>query len=672
MALDKTAFLKFSAYSIKDAITQSLAQNSKFTDEIYPGSNLQVLIDIISYMYQILVEQLNSAAAESMFADTTVFENITRLVRLLDYNVKGCSPASFTTYITTTSFDGDDGETEKTYVLQPYSYIQTAKSDVRGKPICFSCREGCMLTQNASVPISLYNGIWKLYPKVFVASGIENETFDLENLFSDSEAGKFVAHNFIDVYVRNPSSGKSRDVLVKWSFDSTGIFLGHSTTADHHETNFTTIYGKGEKIYTLTLVGDKSYQLRFGDGVVGARLPAGSEVYVVYLDTNGLDGNIDLSELNVNTIKFKKSMINSQVYDNIKFTDSESEICDIADYNNIYQLQLNSLMINSAALEETVDDIRSNAPNQFKVGNRLITQADYEYYIKNSNYVSEATDLNIVDVKCMNNYQYVTSFYKWLYMMGLTHHANGKTYFQNDFLLRSGYKQIDAADGNNTYIWLKSDSITNANSLDDYDVDYVQTQLNNILNPMKTMTTEIQVVRPVIVSFDICADSDPVDVKRRYLDGTKEWFDPTGESYIEITINDNVIYSSTSIKEQIYKIITDAFNVNKCQLGQNINFADILNQIYAINGIQRVRTIFKPTDESIVRSYDGIAFASWSDVLVPMNTVDPTNGYDDLEISNSARHLEDFQFPRFVGSYKLTEKIKVIRKSLTSINTIKQ
>ena len=48
-------FLRFSAYSMKDLITRKLSQNSKFTDQIYEGSNLAILIDLVSYMYQCLV-----------------------------------------------------------------------------------------------------------------------------------------------------------------------------------------------------------------------------------------------------------------------------------------------------------------------------------------------------------------------------------------------------------------------------------------------------------------------------------------------------------------------------------------------------------------------------------------------------------------------------------------
>ena len=123
-------FLRFSAYSMKDLITRKLSQNSRFTDQIYEGSNLAILIDLVSYMYQCLVYQLNNAASESMFADTQIFTNINRLVKLLGYNVRGCSPASFNATLRIT-----DGEGK---TLPKYSYVKTDMYDRYGKAICFS------------------------------------------------------------------------------------------------------------------------------------------------------------------------------------------------------------------------------------------------------------------------------------------------------------------------------------------------------------------------------------------------------------------------------------------------------------------------------------------------------------------------------------------------------
>ena len=66
----KIDFLRFSAYSFKDLLTRKFSENTEFTDQVYEGSNLAILIDIFSHMAQCLLYSLNNTAAESMFSDT--------------------------------------------------------------------------------------------------------------------------------------------------------------------------------------------------------------------------------------------------------------------------------------------------------------------------------------------------------------------------------------------------------------------------------------------------------------------------------------------------------------------------------------------------------------------------------------------------------------------------
>ena len=76
-------------------------------------------------------------------------------------------------------------------------------------------------------------------------------------------------------------------------------------------------------------------------------------------------------------------------------------------------------------------------------------------------------------------------------------------------------------------------------------------------------------------------------------------------------------------------------------IGQIVQINDIENQIYAINGVQRVRTVFSSEylDPFGNKAYtdrfvDGISFATWSASLIDSG--------DDLEVSTMNRSLEDF------------------------------
>ena len=62
--------------------------------QTYPGSNIALLVDLVATMYQTLAYQLNHAASESMFSQSQYYENIVRIAKLLGYNAKGITPST--------------------------------------------------------------------------------------------------------------------------------------------------------------------------------------------------------------------------------------------------------------------------------------------------------------------------------------------------------------------------------------------------------------------------------------------------------------------------------------------------------------------------------------------------------------------------------------------------
>lgn len=672
MGEQKTDFLRFNAYSIKDLITRKLSENSKFTDQVYEGSNLAILIDLVSYMYQCLVFQLNNAASESMFQDTQIYENINRLVNLIGYNPRGCYPAAMTLQL--------KNEKDTGFHIPKFTYFDTGMTDRNGVRICFSqCQQyvedtgidQATLEINDTMEDTFYNGMWRMLPTIFTASGIENETFEL-GLNSDGSSGGYVPGEFVEVYVVD----KNGDVT-KWNRDDDGVFA-NSTNVRHIDTSNTTIYGKTKKIFGIRLTENKTYEIKFGSGIVGSKPENGDRIIVFYLDTNGPDGQIDLSNVDFGQVELQCAANKFGLTDDLY---SKIIGCDIAQANDRLDgisIEPASMIVSNFKFEESVEEIKENGPSWFKLGNRLITRSDYEYFIKNNESAKSCfQNRDIADVRCMNNIEYVTTFYKWLYQCGITGKNEGLDGFQDDggrhyfnpkFWQRTDYKYIDPADANNTYLWVKTGDMDKKEYQDLYDVRSAEARLNKVLQPMKTLTTEIQVLKPVIVNFDICAARDRDYIRRMYMDDDQVVMDPNLESYIEVTIDDNTLYVSTAIQSQIVEIITDGFNVNTCKLGQNISYAKMLERIYRISGIERVRTIFKPLDETIApHAVDGLSFMSWSPVL---DDGAGANGID-LEVGNSNRHILDFQFPRFIGKDNLMNRIRVIKKSLVTINTIK-
>ena len=97
----------------------------------------------------------------------------------------------------------------------------------------------------------------------------------------------------------------------------------------------------------------------------------------------------------------------------------------------------------------------------------MITAKDYEYFIR-----SNAAFKDVVSVKCMNNWEYIATFFKWLYYYGINYNKTlrsdefGKKrpativsdayyYLQQQRIESNDYKFVDAADACNIYLWME-------------------------------------------------------------------------------------------------------------------------------------------------------------------------------------------------------------------------
>ena len=85
--LPTDAYASFDAQSLRDLIISRINNDTtiNFTDQNFEGSNISALIDIISYSYHTLLFYLNQTSSESNFNDAELYENVNRIVKLIDY-----------------------------------------------------------------------------------------------------------------------------------------------------------------------------------------------------------------------------------------------------------------------------------------------------------------------------------------------------------------------------------------------------------------------------------------------------------------------------------------------------------------------------------------------------------------------------------------------------------
>lgn len=673
-----TDFVKFNAYSIKDLINQKLAQDTNFTDQIYEGSNLATLIDIFSYIAHSLLYCLNNAAAESMFADTQMYENMNRLCRFIGYNPRGMSPAT-ARFIPYPNVSGEDAvaqfqeELKTKHTILKYSYVNTGKTDSNGKTIYYSVGDEDINDNayNASndYEFQMYNGIWKMYNTVFTATGSAWETFTLTGLKSDASSNDYIAHGFINVfavtYVENENHETIIGTIRKFKPTLEQLFkipMESKNEVVKFNTEHNILYDQNSQVFNVRLSENKEYQITFGDGSTGSRLPEGASIYVIYLDTNGMDANISPGEVNAQLQPnfFGASM---ELYNAILLGNNDQVRDSLVE--GYYGGYVTNISPNTyAALEESVDDIQENAPNWFKMGNRLVTHGDYEYYIKNHPYFRG----KYLDVKCMNNWEYVASFYKWLYNLGLRKHNNPRYFLNQNRLVKNDFQIADPADCNNIYLWV----LENTSSPSDNE-NIIRTDsefLRNTIKPIKDLTHEPILLRGIPVDFKICA-APTSEVIEAFENGTTDAMNNFfAKSYLEITLDDDALYSSSSVAVQVASKFITFFESSK-RLGQIVNFNDLMNMILDIEGVNRIRTLYIPNDENgnpdpnSAIIYNGICLASFTTGLDNLIDIGA-----DLEVSNSSRSLEQFQYAYVSNNDSVIKSIKVIKKSLTSLNKV--
>ena len=67
-----TTYLKYDADSMVEFLRNSVTAGGQFTDQLYAGGNMSVILETLAAMYEVLVYQQNFAASEASFASVSI------------------------------------------------------------------------------------------------------------------------------------------------------------------------------------------------------------------------------------------------------------------------------------------------------------------------------------------------------------------------------------------------------------------------------------------------------------------------------------------------------------------------------------------------------------------------------------------------------------------------
>lgn len=308
--------------TIKSNLKAFLQQQSEFTDYDFEGAGLNVLLDILAYNTHYNAYYMNMIANESFLDTAQLRDSVISHAKTLGYTPRSSTAAKATINLTLESGNSTPGQ-----VTIPRGYIFRSNL-IDNKFYNFVVTEDTISTKSGT----------KYY---------------FENL--EIYEGEFISF----VYTQNDlSNPKQVFKLPSDSIDTTTIRVSVTTNSGNTST---TVYNKAtdvlsinsnSEIFFINESSEGNYQLNFGDGILGKRVPDGSTITVSYLITNADQAN------------FANGFVLTSPIGGI--TNATIDV---------------TIPAAGGAPKETVDSIKFNSTSQFATQNRLITYKDYETYL---------------------------------------------------------------------------------------------------------------------------------------------------------------------------------------------------------------------------------------------------------------------------------------------------
>ncbi len=304
--------------TIKTNLKTFLQSQDEFTDYDFEGSGLNILLDILAYNTHYNAYYMNMLANES-FLDSSVLRN-----SVVSHAKKfGYTPRSMSAPLATINFTVDSLSSATGSLTLPKGYVFLSEL-VDNKAYNFVTLEDVTVSKTANnfvfSNLKIYEGTLKNY------SFTQSDSINPKQIFTLPDAD--VDTSTMIVYVQQSVSNT----------DTTIYTLNEDVL---------TIDSTSE-VYFLQEGNDEKYQIYFGDGILGKKIPDGGIVTVSYLVTHGSLAN-----------RANNFIATSLVGGYSNFTVSPVSYAA------------------GGAEKETVDQIKFSSPLQFTSQNRAVTKNDY-------------------------------------------------------------------------------------------------------------------------------------------------------------------------------------------------------------------------------------------------------------------------------------------------------
>ena len=595
--LPQDAYAAFDAVSLKDFIIQRLNENEKFTDQNFEGSNLAAVIDIIAYSYHVLLFYLNNTASETTFDQASLYENMNKIVKVIGYKPVGkkTSLASIRASATKDLAVGN-------YTIRKNSFFLVDN-------IAYTFNDDYSFTVNEAKQqqlleldnnVILYQGRLSEYPD-YIAQGenFESITIVVDNIL-DSSDSRFIADDTISVYVKEADSG---------------------TYYEYKEVDSLYIKDSSARVYEKRLNENGHFTIKFGDGTSGKKLQSGDIVSINYILSDGVKGVISTNAINGNKLFAYDSSRQRQIFDDT-YTDKDTTTF-ISATNNSLLTFVNPQPSSPVTDEESVEQIRDNAPKLFSSQERFVSIADYKAFL-NKNFANI-----LIDSQVVSNDTFINDYIQYFYNICVDPDKSNR-------VLINQINFSDSCDFNNINIF----TVPRFNIKTDGDYPpFLSNSIKKLIVDTslerKTVSHEVVPRDPIYMAFDLCF-SNQVELTPELSDNT---------TLVLVREANNKI-NKEILKSKVLAIIKKFFGPTNNSLGQTLSLSTLVSEILTVEGIKRIET--RNTQENI--SFRGISFISYN----------PLYPSADISIVNQDESLPFFKFPFLINPNSLAAKLTVI------------
>lgn len=566
--LPTTAYTNFDAESLRSFIVNRLKEQDVFTDQIYDGSNLSSFIDIIAYSYHVLMYYLNRTSTESMFSETTIYENINRIVKMLNY-----SPLGYQTSLL--SFDAIASED-----LLPGSYTLPRYTHVAANDVVYSLTKDISFTKNSEgietlTTISenhlLYQGKWIEHSEQ-VALGQDFETHAVLPAGKDTKIDHFNVH----VYVKNAA---------------TGIYHEYKEVSSLYQ------YGPNDKVFEKRLNEAEVYEIKFGNNVTGSRVESGDIIQIYYLQSNGEAGVAGPGFLNDLKIVLYGTSKYSAIMEDIK-----PENIKFISFDNVASIAFQNTTGSTRPQErESIDDIKRKAPLHLASQDRLVTLNEFNTHMER-NFGNMLTS-----VKVISNKEYMDGHMRYLSEdVGITYPN------QESRVMYNHLKMSTSTHFNNVYVYGVPKMLRTVST----------TVMTNFLTPSQKELILNDVEQKKMISHDVVI-VDPIYVAVNFgvISAIEESITPeiVDKTKLVITKKSRNLRDPSAIKQEVVDAITTYFANTNCELGMLVELTNLGASLLQIEGVDSIKT--QRTDVDVY--LPGLSLAFWNPVY--SNDIQATN-----------------------------------------------